>query len=225
MFSYYGDIPLIPDIERDCKTVQYVPWCTETSEVQNEVPRNRKMGIYIGSLDAFKNASELVKAIPLIFDRTGTERFLVVGPGEYAKQIGQLTKQYGSRLEYIESVPRSEAMRLLRSSGYGFTPVTDCGLGFIGDCWGTGTPLIATHNLDGFLNRDVDTLIADGLADLPRVINELLDSDTLYERMKEGARQRYESNHTAKAVGEKYLEVVLKVLKIPVEHKTDIGSL
>lgn len=212
MFSYYGDRPLITEVERDCPNVHYVPWCTETYDLKKEVRRNRKLGIYIGSLNAFKNAAELVEAIPLILDQTATERFIVVGPGDYAPQIKQLAEQYGPKLEYIESVPRPEAMRLLLSAGYGYTPVTDCGLGFIGDCWGTGTPLIATHKLDGFFNKDADTLVADGVADLPRVINTLLESDDLYERIQQGARERYELNHTAKAVGEKYLEVLREVL-------------
>lgn len=211
MFSYFGDRPLIPEIERHCPIVHYVPWCTETDDNLGEEKRDRNTGIYIGSLEAFKNAAELVEAIPLILDHSDTERFTVVGPGEYAQPIKQLAKRYGSRLMYIESVPRPEAMRLLRSAGYGYTPVTDCGLGFIGDCWGTGTPLITTHELDGLLQKNVDTLVADSVEDLPRVINTLLKSDDLFERMRCKGRDRYLSSYTAQSVGEEYLKVLREV--------------
>jgi glycosyltransferase involved in cell wall biosynthesis len=213
MFSYYGDLSLIPEVEGYCSNIHYVPWCTETDDEQGEEKRNRKVGVYIGSLNSFKNAAELVKAIPLILDYTATKRFIVVGPGDHVPKIMKLAERYGSRLEYIESVSRPEAMRLLRSVGYGYTPVTNCGLGFIGDCWGTGTPLITTHELDGFLNKDVDTLVANGTRDLPNVIDSLLESSSLFERMQQGGLKRYASSFTARAVGEKYLEILRKVVQ------------
>jgi len=213
MFSYYGDLNLIEEVEHDCPYVHYVPWCTEMNEVRIEVPRNRNIGIYMGSLEAFKNAGELVSAILLILNQTATEKFIVVGPGSYAPQIKQLAVRFGERLEYIESLSRPEAMRLLRSAGYGYTPVSDCGLGFIGDCWGTGTPLVTTHNLEGFLKKDNDSLIAENVNDLPRVINTLLSSELLYKRIQQGGLRRYESNHTARAVGEKYLAVIREVIQ------------
>jgi len=211
MFSYYGDRSLASDIEPYCPLVRYVPWCTETDDKPVNVTRNRKTGIYIGSLAAFKNAAELVTAIPVILDRSETECFIVVGPGEYAPHIKQLAEQYGPRLLYIESVSRPEAMRLLRSSGYGYTPVTDCGLGFIGDCWGTGTPLITTHELDGFLRNGVDALVADGAQDLPEKINAVLNSDEMFLSLQQGGYKRYKSNYTARAVGEAYLKVLREV--------------
>ena len=211
MFSYYGDIPFAMGIKKECKNIYYIPWCTETENNLSQVRRNKKVGVYMGSLDAFKNAAELVLAIPLIMKQTAVEKFIVLGPGDYAPQIKQLVMQYGPRVEYIESLPRPEAMRLLSSAGFGYTPVTDCGLGFIGDCWGSGTPLITTHKLEGFLEND-DTLIAEDVYELPSMINTLLDSDTLYERMQQGGIRRYDTNHTARAVGEKYLEVLHAII-------------
>ena len=213
MFSYYGDRPLIPTLKAICKAVHYVPWCTEMRDVGHTVKRKRNVGIYIGSLTTFKNAAELVENIPLILEHTETEQFIVVGPGEFAPQIRQLSEKYKPKIKYIESLSRTEAMRLLRSTGYGYTPVTDSGLGFIGDCWGTETPLIASHRLDGFLRKDVDTLIADSAHELPHVINSLLVSDELFERMQRGGKKRYESDHTAQAVGGKYLQILQKAIQ------------
>jgi glycosyltransferase involved in cell wall biosynthesis len=167
----------------------------------------------LAALKLFKNAAELVTAIPLILEQTNTEQFIVIGPGEFAPIIKNMVLKYPTRLNYIESIPRKEAMQHLRSAGYGFTPVADCGLGFIGDCWGTGTPLITTHELDGFINKDIDALVADNVYDLPKTINSLLESDDLFGRMQCGGKERYLSNFTAQAVGEKYLQVIQDVLK------------
>jgi glycosyltransferase involved in cell wall biosynthesis len=213
MFSYYGDKPRISELKRHCPIIRYVPWCTETDDTRGEEKRDRRAGIYIGSLEGFKNAAELVEAIPLILDRSETETFTVVGPGEYASKIKKMSAYYGSRLVYIESVSRPEAMKLLRASGFGYTPVSDCGLGFIGDCWGTGTPLIATHELDGFLQKDVDTLVVDDIHGLPSTINSLINNDDLFEKMSRNGHDRYFNNFSAKSVGNKYLNVLEEVLK------------
>lgn len=207
MYAYFGDKTLEKKIADYGGQAHYVPWCTEVGVPDEAITRKRKTGIYIGSLEGFKNSAELVKAIPVILDRTDTEQFIVVGPGSYAPQIKQLVEQYGERLIYIESVPREEAMRLICAAGYGYTPVTDCGLGFIGDCWGTGTPLIATHELEGFLEKGVDTIVADGYLDLPRVINALLASDNQFTHYQQHAKARYNKDYTAEAVGKKYLDI------------------
>jgi glycosyltransferase involved in cell wall biosynthesis len=213
MYAYFGDQKYAKDVEKKGVPAYYVPWCAEVvgEESEGEVERERNVGIHIGSLEGFKNAAELVKAIPLILENTGTERFIVVGPGAFAAEIKKLVTHYGDRLQYIESVPRQEALRLIRSATYAYTPVTDCGLGFIGDCWGAGTPLIATHELDGFLRADEDTLIAEDYMDVPNVINQLLSSDDLHERMRDSGRVRYEADYTARAAGERYQAVVTRV--------------
>jgi len=212
MFSYFGDQDMIPNLEEYCPIVRYVPWCCDIEDFKTTAQRNPKIGIYIGSLEQFKNAAELVKAIPLILDRTDTERFIVVGPGAYAGQVEKLSAKYGSRLEYIKSVPRSEALQLIRSAGYGYTPVIDCGLGFVGDCWGTGTPLIATHKLKGFLNSGVDTLVVNRYQDLPQAINELFSSPDKQEFYSANGIKRYHNNLTAEAVGEQYLKIIREVV-------------
>lgn len=212
MFAYYDDIKHIPKIESYGTKAFYVPWCTETGSEGISVKREHNVGIYIGSLEPFKNSQELVKAIPIILDQSNTVRFIVVGPGAFAVDIKQLAKRYGERLTYTEAVPRSEAMRLIRSVGYGYTPVTDCGLGFIGDCWGTGTPLITTHDLGGFVKSGVDTIVAEDYEDLPRAINDLLNSEENYTNLQQEGLRRYNENYTGRAVGERYLRILRECL-------------
>jgi glycosyltransferase involved in cell wall biosynthesis len=177
--------------------------------------RNRKTGVYIGSLMPFKNASELLAAIPLLLKASQTERFIVVGPGPYASDIQRLTSRYGPRLEYIPSLSRFDALRLLASCGYAYTPVRNCGLGFIGDAWGCGAPLVTTHDLDGFLRKQRDTLVADRVSDLPAVVDGLLESDTLFSRLQAEGHSRYVLDHSAEAVGKQYLDVLNEVLDAP----------
>ena len=220
MFAYYGDRERAASLEKSGVPAIYVPWCAEVGSDPVSVTRERNVGIYIGSLEGFKNAAELVEAIPLILDKTETKRFIVVGPGAYAGKIQELADRYGNRLQYIRSMPREEAMKLVSSAGYGYTPVTDCGLGFIGDCWGHGTPLIATHELDGFLHSGEDTLIANDVEDLPDKINQLLDSEELFEKLSSSGRARFESDYTSRAAGERYLGVVQKYR----DNNASIGS-
>ena len=208
MCSYYADQHYFPRYRERGIAIEYVPWCTEVGELPANVDRNRNTGIYVGSLAGFKNAAELVAALPLILAVPGLEKFTVIGPGEYAEQVKALAEKHPDKLEYKQSVPRSEAMAAIASAGFGYTPVTDCGLGFIGDCWGLGTPLVATHALDGFLKSGEDTLLASDYTSLPGVIAGLLDSESEFQRYSVAGQQRYRKNYTAEAVGERYLSIV-----------------
>lgn len=208
MCSYHGDQVYFPEFRRKGTSVTYVPWCTEIGDPPARLVRNRRTGIYVGSLERFKNSPELVAAIPLILEKTSVEKFTVIGPGEYAKHVLQLRSKYANRLVYKPSVSRPEALRAIAAAGFGYTPATDCGLGFIGDCWGLGTPLVATHSLDGFLRPGVDACVADAYTELPVLLEELLRSDDRYQRFQQAGLQRHAENYSAEAVGTKYLEVL-----------------
>lgn len=210
MFSYYGDKDQISNIKKLGADAYYVPWCTDVGVPEDIILREESLGLYIGALEKFKNSDELVAALPYILDKTDTKRFIVVGPGPYSADIKELQKKYVGRLEYIDSMPRKEALKLIRSATYGFTPVSDCGLGFIGDCWGCGTPIVATHELDGFFNNNVDALIAKDMDDIPVLIDSILSSKIIWKRLHAEGVKRYSSNYTAKAVGDMYLDVIRK---------------
>ena len=55
------------------------------------------------------------------------------------------------RLKYIPALPRCEILKLIVQSYYAFTPVKEGGWGFLGDCWGTRTPLLMLNNV--FLSK------------------------------------------------------------------------
>ena len=213
MYAYYGDRKYAEKVCAYGAPVHYVPWCNEVYKRSEATAldenKDRKTGIYIGSLAGFKNAAELVKAIPIILEQSNTSRFTVVGPGSYADEIKKLVEQYPQRLFYKESVSRDEAMQMIREAGYGFTPVKDCGLGFIGDCWASGTPLVALHDLDSYLKDTVDTLIVRDVGDLSAEIDQLISSNEMYIEYAHNGMRRYNQNYTANAIGEKYLSLAL----------------
>lgn len=215
MYAYYGDGKYAEKVKAYGVPVHYVPWCNEvygrTEDVNPNQKKDKLAGIYVGSLAGFKNAAELVKAIPIILDKTSTTTFTVVGPGEYAEKIKQLVDEYPKRLFYKESVPRSEAMKMIRGAGYGFTPVKDCGLGFIGDCWASETPLVSMYDLEGFLKEGIDTLVVNDMDKLPEAINELFVSDEMFNEYQRNGVQRYRQDYTAEAAGKSYLNIAMTV--------------
>ena len=148
-----------------------------------------------------------IKTIPIILEKTPTKKFVVIGPGPIAKKILRLKNKFGERLEYIKSLPRADAISYLAKSFYSYTPTTDNGVGFIGDCWGAKTPLIATHSAGEFLEDRKDTLISKDVKSIYEVINELYDNDKLYDSLVEGGYKRYLRDHTAEAVGKQYLRI------------------
>lgn len=210
MYAYYGDKLYEEKLIKRFPHVYYVPWCTDTGDFEQNGKKGPGTGIYIGSLEVFKNSQVLLDMVAVILDRTGTRKFTVVGPGSLAPAARKLHELYGERFEYRESVTREEALRLISNSSYGFTTVKDCGLGFIGDCWGVGTPLVSMYDLDGFLNQGEDCLVASNADDLVVAVDELLYSESLSQRLINSGKARHNSNYTARAVGEKYVDVIRK---------------
>lgn len=211
MYVNHGDRKYQDKISYYGTKIYYVPWCNQIPEIRKE-PREKGTGIYIGSLYSFKNAQELSRTIPVILEKTPTRKFIVIGPGPVAKKILKLKNRFGDRLEYIESLTREEALSYLAKSFYAYTPVISAGAGFIGDCWGVRTPLVATHDVGGLLRNREDTLIPERVRFIDRVINELYDNESLYNSLIQKGYERYLRDHTKEAVGEEYLKVFSHVL-------------
>ncbi len=148
----------------------------------------------------------------MILEKTPPEKFVVIGPGPISGGILQLKDKYSGRVEYIKSLPRTEAISYLNRSFYAYTPVTKGGLGLIGDCWGVKTPLIATHSMGGFLRDREDTLISKKIKSIDKVINELYTNKELYNSLTDSGYKRYLKDHTKEAVGENYLNIFSSVV-------------
>ncbi|NOX08322.1 MAG: glycosyltransferase family 4 protein [Gammaproteobacteria bacterium] len=214
MVVYHGDIRLFRKFERADLSIHYAPWCNHVDLIDNDQlqDKDRGIGIHMGGLEKFKNAQELLVAIPAILENTPTEKFIVVGPGYYAKNIREMAEQSDGKIEYIESLPRAEALQLLSKAYYAYTPAIDAGAGFIGDSWATHTPLVATHSVGGLLRRDEDALVADNVSGLCEEITRLYSDQALYQALQDKGFLRYKNDHSRDATGQHYINIFQSVL-------------
>ncbi len=193
------------------RRVFFVPWCTEVpDEPTTSLTRANEKAVYIGSLYHFKNAQQLPGMIRSMLDGTPVREITVVGPGPLRPRIEALRSRYGKALTYIESLPRSEALALLRESFFAFTATKMGGWGLFGDAWAVRTPLLALHNGYG-LTDGVDASLAIANGGVAGAARRLYADATYHEAIREGGRRRYVENHSAEAVGSGYLRVIRDV--------------
>ena len=202
--SFVGDKSHLGFLSRHGTPVYYIPWCNHIPKeiVAAGEEKDVHRGVYVGSLSKWKNTGEFLVTLPRILERTPVKEFVVVGPGPGVEVIRKLKGRYGERIRHLPSLPRVEALRLIQSSFFAYTPVRGGGWGFIGDSWGVGTPLVVTHNEYGFRHR-VDSLVASRLDDIDLFVNELYENSQLYRRLAEEGFERAMREHSAKAVGDK----------------------
>ena len=130
------------------KPLYYLPWPDRIPETcALPAKRCKFRAIYAGTLLPNKNTQELSWIIPLILEKTETKEFVIVGSGSHERVIEKLKQQFGERIIRIPSLPRCEVLKLIAGSQYAFSPVKEGGWGFLGDCWGTRTPLFMLTNI------------------------------------------------------------------------------
>jgi glycosyltransferase involved in cell wall biosynthesis len=183
------DQKLLDRMSETEKPLYYVPWPTHLPD-GFQVPSSRETNraVYVGSLFPFKNTQEFKSALPRILAETPTEEFFVVGPGPHARIVKQLEKKTQGKVKYIRQLSRINALKLIGSSYYGYTPVRAGGWGFIGDCWSVGTPVVMTHN-DNYVTDFDNALVAEGEDMLIKRINQLYERPDLYDRLQRKGRE------------------------------------
>jgi len=206
--SYVGDRKYLKHLSRYGTPVYYIPWCNHIpDEVATRQGKKEPLRcIYVGSLSKWKNTDEFSISVPIIFDRTPVQEFVIVGPDSGNNVVKRLKMQYGERIKYFESLPRIQALKLIQDSFFSYTPVKTGGWGFIGDSWGVKTPLVVTHN-EYELRNKTDSLIVDRVDNIHLFINQLYESPELYQKLQTGGFERYQRDHTARSVGDKLLNV------------------
>lgn len=205
------DKQLLHLLSQHGKPVFYVPWpCHIPNDFKIPSTKHKHRGIYVGSLRTFKNTQEFKRTLPKILENTYTKEFIVVGTGPHASIIKNLQKKFGEAIKYIPQISKNELLTLISSSYYAYTPVKTGGWGFIGDCWGTRTPIVMTHN-DGYVGDGSNALVAQNEDDLIRKINRLYEDPKLYENLQENGYQEYEKR-TPSAVAERLYCVFVKAL-------------
>jgi len=206
---YYEDAPKQPEVNNT--PFYYVPWPSYIPNIEGEVTRVRDRAIFIGAFDSHKNMSELLSTIPQLLQKTPLKEFCVVGTGQDLSVIEQLKASYPDSILHFVSLSREECLKLIRDSFFSYSPATRGGWGFIGDSWAMGTPIVVTHNHYGFLD-DFDSVVTSPEEIVNRV-KSLYETETEFERVRVGGHKRFLENHTAEAVGSRFLEICTLAVK------------
>ena len=200
---YFEDAPKQPMVHNTA--FYYVPWPTYYPAIEGEADRIKDRAVFIGAFDPHKNLSELASTIPELLSKSPLKEFCVVGTGEDLSVINKLKADYPESIRHIHTLSREDCLKLIRDSFFSYSPATRGGWGFIGDSWAMGTPIVVTHNHYGF-HDDVDSIVTSP-QDIVKRVNSLYENESEIDRVREGGSKRFFENHTAEAVGSRFLEI------------------
>jgi glycosyltransferase involved in cell wall biosynthesis len=201
-YSYLGD------------RVFFAPHCNQLPRLRDEgVSRDRGLMIYVGSLIRDKLCERWSVSVEQIFDKTPVERFQIIGDGPFRHVVESLKARFGNRIEHVVSLPRSEALERLLTACFAYTEAI-YGWGFIGDCWATGTPLLAPNSTYGLV-RNYDALMPMSVEQMLKDINRLYVDDKLYQALSANGLRRYQSNHTSSIVAAHYDSALRSIVANP----------
>lgn len=206
-----NDSEKINKLKKFNNNVFVVPW---PSYPTYKAPKNLqkfKRGIFIGALDYHKNIPEFEYVLPKIFNNTPIKKFVIIGQGEFTKNIEVLQKKFPGRLIHIPKMERHEALEWICHSYFAYIPAKFGAWGFIGDCWAMKTPIIVTTNHYQFQNRK-DSLVCNKNT-VDQAVNSLFNDRPMYRNLQEIGYERFINIHYAPEVGEKYMSVLARILE------------
>ena len=191
--------------------LHYVPWPTF---LPTNLPRSEKIkerAIFVGAFQKHKNIKELEITIPLLLNKTPIKEIYIVGMGEDLNIVENLKAKYPNNIKHMSSLSRIECLALIRSSFLSYSPATMGGWGFIGDSFAMKTPIVVTHNHYGF-NDGIDSVLTTKNQIVNR-INDLYDSEELYNKISLGGYTRFIENHTSEAIGLRFSQICFDTIK------------
>ncbi len=200
---YYEDAPKQPEVFNT--PFYYVPWPTYHPNIEGEAKIVKNRAVFIGAFVPHKNLNEFLDTIPELLKKTPLKEFCFVGTGQDLAVIEKLKASYPESIQHYQSLSREECLKLIRDSFFSYSPATWGGWGFIGDSWAMGTPVVVTHNHYGFCD-DIDSVVTVPQEIVNRV-NSLYENESEFEKVGAGGHKRYLENHTANAVGARFLEI------------------
>ena len=210
--SHPPDKKILHLLSENGKPTYYLPWpasIPEDCELQSI--RNRNRGIYAGLLIPFKNTEQFEWILPLILEKTPTKEFLLIGAGVHAAIIKKLEEKYHGAIKYIPRLKtRREVINFIANSYYAFTPVKRGGWGFIGDCWGTGTPLLMLNNI--FVSEELDACVVKNREELIGKINRLYEDPEFYRQLQDIGYHEF-NKRGVDVVSDELLNILSKTLK------------
>ncbi len=206
---YFGDASKEPMVQNT--PFHYVPWPTYYPALDGKEDCVKDRAVFIGAFDPHKNLSELLSTIPELLSKSPLREFYVVGTGEDMSVIEKLKADYPDSIRHIHTLSREDCLKLIRDSFFAYSPATRGGWGFIGDSWAMRTPIIVTHNHYGFRD-DVDSIVTSP-KDIVKRVNALYENESEINRLRDGGSKRFFENHTAEAVGSRFLEICAQAVR------------
>ena len=171
--------------------LRYLPWPhpAETAETDHP-PRDLNRAVYIGSLSQWKGAQRLQEYFATLLQALPEFTLTLVGPAvdETAiETLRTLQRQFGERVRVVDRCSRPEALSLIASALFTFSPAQGYGWGLIGDSWGSGTPIISVaEHYD--LREDHNCLVAWSETDIVRLVTALQTDTSLRNRLAQAGR-------------------------------------
>jgi len=206
----------LPELRSRDTPCYFVPWCSQIPSGYYAAPKVAGRGIYCGSLRDVKNTLEFGVTIPMLLDQTRTKEFVIIGGGasRHVGLVRRLQRKYGERIRFVPGdLPRTKVLELISSCDYGYTPVRKGGWGFILDCWAVGTPLVMTHNDDGYVSTMSNALVSNSVFDLPSTVELLYTDHMLCQKLRQNGFESYRE-HSPEAVGSRILSIFDETLRV-----------
>lgn len=191
----------------------------EKFRIQYDIPKNKKIVIYLGRASFEKKLDKLMAAFKLIEKEDRV--LLVVGGGPYLDKFKKMAATMGIKNIIFTGLIKSESVAAAYACGDVFVSASDSetfGLTFV-EAMYVGLPTIGIRKL-GIKEIVVDgktgVLVgADNTQELANVMDTLLDDKRLRNRMAKAAKKRargYSIEKSIKSTNEVYKQVLSKTL-------------
>jgi hypothetical protein len=135
--------------------------------------------------------------------------------------IMNLQKETKGAIKYIPELPRVQALELIASSYYAYTPVIKGGWGFIGDCWSMGTPVIMTHSDDSYVTNNVNALVSQNENGLTTSINQLYTDSELFRELQQNGYKASKAKDSNEVSNSLYNVFVKTLASNPSNHASN----
>ena len=188
---------------RHKEAVDYLPWPAFPPE--RDVPRkDGKLACYVGSLSRWKGAERLFAMYAHLLDSDPSLRLSIVGPPVdrfTERELREFLNKHSSRVSWVRSCSRKEAMGLISRSLFVFIPIESLHWGLICDAWSNRTAVISVgEHFD--LKAGVNCLIAETEGRFIQQVNAL-NEDSFYRELTDKGFSEYENKHSIDMVGAK----------------------
>lgn len=125
----------------------FKPFNKETARSSLDLPKNKKIILFIGALLKIKGVDYLVESMPQIIKANKDAVFLFVGEGPLQKKLKERIDSlgYSSKVQFVGSKPYKEIPLWLNASDVLVLPTLSKGLGMVViEAISTGTPIVSS---------------------------------------------------------------------------------